>query len=95
MTGVYHTSRRSSILTNRVVVLVMGSAVFRSRYSLPRWQWIDRTRQQIIASQTLNDYDTPIGQRMCVRASHHSLAQCSRWYSNDAAVDLDSQICTR
>jgi hypothetical protein len=35
-------------------------------YSLPRWEWIDRTRQQIIASDKGSDYDTSIGRRMHV-----------------------------
>ena len=33
-------------------------------YSLPRWVWIDRTRQQIIASAEGRDQDCTIGQRM-------------------------------
>eukprot|EP00040_Diaphanoeca_grandis_P036541 m.233286 g.233286 ORF g.233286 m.233286 type:complete len:895 (+) comp33639_c0_seq1:188-2872(+) len=33
-------------------------------YSLPRWTWIDRTRQQVIADAFSRDYDTSIGQRM-------------------------------
>jgi hypothetical protein len=35
-------------------------------YSLPRWEWIDRTRMQIIASDNGIDYDTSIGNRMHV-----------------------------
>ena len=47
-------------------------------------EWIDRTRQQIIASAVDNDYDTPVGRRMypliltapCVEA--HAATQAMR-----------------
>ena len=32
-------------------------------YSLPRWQWIDRTRESLIASPFSRDFTTPVGNR--------------------------------